>query len=101
VSELRAGLFDTKTVQPADCWVSVSSEESVKALRDKFGHDLHVGVGDEGNVQVSNNADVILLCTKPQVAKSIFESAQVRQSMHEKLLISICAGTHSYLPVFV
>ncbi|KAF7440386.1 delta 1-pyrroline-5-carboxylate reductase [Pleurotus ostreatus] len=71
----------------------VSKEQSGKKLTATFAN-----LGRQVEIVVSNNlwavqqADVILLCCKPQLAHTILEEPGMRQALDSKLLISILAG---------
>lgn len=74
----------------------VSREESAKRLRGLFfslgglGPSVEVFVGN--NVQAVQQADVVLLCCKPQLAHAILSEPGLKEALEGKLLISILAG---------
>ncbi|KAF8652762.1 hypothetical protein AX16_004258 [Volvariella volvacea WC 439] len=74
----------------------VSREESANKLRGVFGK---LGALGEGVVVVASQnlwavqqADVVLLCCKPQLAHTILEEQGIKEALEGKLLISILAG---------
>jgi pyrroline-5-carboxylate reductase len=74
----------------------VSREESSKKLRPIFA-DLGplgrtVEVVASGNLKAVQEADVVLLCCKPQQARLILSEEGITQALEGKLLISILAG---------
>ncbi|KAG0006437.1 delta 1-pyrroline-5-carboxylate reductase, partial [Modicella reniformis] len=79
-------------LRPAGFIACVGHENSVEKLRTKLGNQVKVLHGADGNVQGVTEADVILLCTKPQVAKAVLSAPGVKEALTDKLLISICAG---------
>jgi len=112
--------LDTKVTQPPTKWEShtpgtltplgppsadeslpsrfiacVSKEESVKRIQEIFnlgylGPSIEVSAGQ--NVKAVQEADVILLCCKPQLAESILSEPGLKEALERKLLISILAG---------
>ncbi|KAG8893516.1 delta 1-pyrroline-5-carboxylate reductase, partial [Tulasnella sp. 403] len=74
----------------------VSRHESGKKLRRTFAdlgemaRDIEVVVGN--NLQAIQESDVILLCCKPQLARSILGEPGIKEALDQKLLISILAG---------
>ncbi|THH33853.1 hypothetical protein EUX98_g271 [Antrodiella citrinella] len=81
---------------PSRYLACVSREESAKRLRDVFfslggsGPSIEVLVGQ--NVRAVQEADVVILCCKPQLARSILTEPGLREALDGKLLISILAG---------
>ncbi|KAI0079905.1 pyrroline-5-carboxylate reductase [Panus rudis PR-1116 ss-1] len=75
---------------------TVSREESAKRLRNTFftlgsyGPSVEILVGE--NVRAVKEADVVLLCCKPQLAQVILGEPGLREALQGKLLISILAG---------
>ncbi|KAF8894675.1 pyrroline-5-carboxylate reductase [Infundibulicybe gibba] len=74
----------------------VSREESAKKLRAIFATLGSLGEGVEvvasQNLQSVQQADVVILCCKPQLAHSILGEAGMKEALDGKLLISILAG---------
>lgn len=74
----------------------VSREESAKRLQQTFfslgslGPSVEVWAGQ--NVRAVREADVILLCCKPQLAHAILSEPSLKEGLEGKLLISILAG---------
>lgn len=79
-------------LRPAGFIACVSHEDSAERLRGVLGDQVKVLHGSAGNVQGVKEANVILLCTKPQVAKAVLSEPGIKESLEGKLLISICAG---------
>ncbi|KAF8925361.1 pyrroline-5-carboxylate reductase [Dissophora ornata] len=79
-------------LRPAGFIACVSHEDSASKLRKVLGSQVRVLHGSAGNVQGVSEADVILLCTKPQVAKAVLSAPGIQEALTGKLLISICAG---------
>lgn len=82
---------------PSTFLATVGREETGRKLRRTFaemgpiGKQVQVRAG-QGNVETVDEADVILVCSKPQVARSILEEEGMSKALEGKLLISICAG---------
>jgi len=74
----------------------VSREESAKKLRATFGGLGPLGASIEivsgQNVGSAEQADVVLLCCKPQLARNILGEPGMKDALEGKLLISILAG---------
>ncbi|CAG8513610.1 15117_t:CDS:2 [Acaulospora colombiana] len=68
----------------------VSREESGRRVTKDFGDRVTLLTGE--NVKGVSEADIVLLCTKPQVAKTILTEKGMAQVLEGKLLISILAG---------
>ncbi|KAF9583457.1 delta 1-pyrroline-5-carboxylate reductase [Lunasporangiospora selenospora] len=79
-------------LQPGGFTACVHHQSSAEKLKANFGDDIKVLHGSSGNVKGVSEADVILLCTKPQVAKAVLSSPGIQEALRGKLLISICAG---------
>jgi len=81
---------------PARFIACVSRDESVTKLRATFRELGSLGAGIEvvagQNVTSAKQADVVLLCCKPQLAHTILGEQGMRDALHGKLLISILAG---------
>ncbi|KAI1315724.1 delta 1-pyrroline-5-carboxylate reductase [Mortierella claussenii] len=84
---------DDDPLHPAGFIACVSHEESAQKLVKALGHhEVKVLHGAKGNVQGVTEADVVLLCTKPQVAKAVLSAPGIQEALTDKLLVSICAG---------
>ncbi|VDB82626.1 unnamed protein product [Peniophora sp. CBMAI 1063] len=73
----------------------VKREDTAKRLRGTFGSvagGSQVEVLADKNVDAVKQADVILLCCKPQLASVILSEPGIRDALDGKLLISILAG---------
>ncbi|CAG8584516.1 1995_t:CDS:2 [Paraglomus brasilianum] len=70
--------------------VAIISEESAKKVKGVFGDKVTVLCG--ANLAAVREADVVLLCTKPQVAKHVLTEDGIYDALQNKLLISILAG---------
>ncbi|KAF9987223.1 delta 1-pyrroline-5-carboxylate reductase [Mortierella antarctica] len=79
-------------LRPAGFIACVSHQESSAKLKTILGDQVRVLFGEAGNVQGVSEADVILLCTKPQVAKAVLSAPGIQEALTDKLLVSICAG---------
>ncbi|KAG0211105.1 delta 1-pyrroline-5-carboxylate reductase [Mortierella sp. GBA30] len=79
-------------LRPAGFIACVSHQESALKLRKTLGDQVRVLHGESGNVRGVCEADVILLCTKPQVAKAVLSAPGIQEALTDKLLVSICAG---------
>ncbi|KAK8843997.1 pyrroline-5-carboxylate reductase [Kwoniella newhampshirensis] len=82
---------------PSKFIATVGREETGRKLRKTFstmgslGAQVEVRAG-EGNVRTVKEADVILVCSKPQIARSILLEEGMSEALDGKLVISICAG---------
>ncbi|CAL1704486.1 unnamed protein product [Somion occarium] len=89
-------LLPTDDSLPSRFVATVSRQESAKRLRSLFfslgglGPSVEILVG--GNVKAVEEADVVLLCCKPQLAEAILSEPGLKEALHGKLLISILAG---------
>ncbi|CAK9781714.1 pyrroline-5-carboxylate reductase [Cutaneotrichosporon oleaginosum] len=77
---------------------TVGREETARKLRKTFenhnslGAGVDVRAGKGANVSAAKDADVILICSKPQVAKSILAEEGMSAAVEGKVVVSICAG---------
>ncbi|MDI6401084.1 pyrroline-5-carboxylate reductase [Balneolaceae bacterium ANBcel3] len=79
-------LLSTKTLRKDQLIVSDKNSSRVSYFQDQFGIRASTS-----NVDVAKDADIILLCIKPQLAQEVIES--IRKSMNkDQLIISIMAG---------
>ncbi|WVR08999.1 pyrroline-5-carboxylate reductase [Kwoniella sp. DSM 27419] len=76
---------------------TVGREETARKLKKTF--EAMGGIGDQvevradnANVGAAKEADVILVCSKPNIAKSILLEEGMAEAVKGKLVISICAG---------
>lgn len=85
-----------ETVLPSRFIATVGREETARKLRKTFAAMGQLGAGVEvvsgGNAESASKADVILVCSKPQVARSILQEEGMAPALEGKLVISICAG---------
>ncbi|KAK3843148.1 MAG: pyrroline-5-carboxylate reductase [Linnemannia gamsii] len=86
------GSEEEDLLRPAGFIACVSHQESAEKLKRTLGDQVRVLHGTAGNVQGVNDADVIFLCTKPQVAKAVLSAPGIKEALTDKLLVSICAG---------
>ncbi|KAJ8522911.1 hypothetical protein ONZ45_g568 [Pleurotus djamor] len=71
----------------------VSREQSGKRLQATFANlSHHIEVVVANNVWAVQQADVVLLCCKPQLAHVILNEGGMKEALDGKLLISILAG---------
>ncbi|KNE61710.1 pyrroline-5-carboxylate reductase [Allomyces macrogynus ATCC 38327] len=85
---LESGLLVERNVAVTAC---VTSDESAAALRAQYGTGIQVYCGS--NVAACREAQVVILCTKPQVAQSVLvEEDGMHEALEGKLLISLLAG---------
>jgi len=84
---------------PTKFIATVKREESARKLKSVFeelgdlGKTVEVVAGS--NLEAVKQADVVLLCCKPQLASGILAEEGVKEAMDGKLLISILAGVTS------
>nr|ODN88901.1 pyrroline-5-carboxylate reductase [Cryptococcus depauperatus CBS 7855] len=82
---------------PSKFIATVGREETGRKLRKtlaelgSLGKKVDIRAG-EGNVQAASRADVILVCSKPNIVKSILAEDGMDVALDGKLVISICAG---------
>ncbi|ODN80961.1 pyrroline-5-carboxylate reductase [Cryptococcus amylolentus CBS 6039] len=82
---------------PSRFIATTGREETARKLRKtladigKLGQGVDVHAGD-GNLKAVQEADVVLVCSKPNIAKSILEQEGMGKALEGKLVISICAG---------
>ncbi|KIM24005.1 hypothetical protein M408DRAFT_332059 [Serendipita vermifera MAFF 305830] len=74
----------------------VSRQSTAQTLRNTFGTLGPLGASVEvftnANVEAASQANVILLCCKPQTAQVILNEDGMREALNGKLVISILAG---------
>ncbi|KAL9938319.1 hypothetical protein V8E36_002942 [Tilletia maclaganii] len=90
------------SVLPARYLCTVSRPESVKKLRSALkpasslladpANQLTLLGGSGSNVRAAREADVVLVCCKPNMVKDILAEDGMREALKGKLVISICAG---------
>ncbi|KAI0703644.1 pyrroline-5-carboxylate reductase [Cytidiella melzeri] len=82
--------------QPSRFIACVSRQESANRLRGLFfalgGLGPSVEVRVANNVNAVKDAQVVLLCCKPQAAHTILAEPEMKEALSQKLLISILAG---------
>ncbi|RIB05007.1 pyrroline-5-carboxylate reductase [Gigaspora rosea] len=81
---------NTVSFKPRKFIACVSGNESAQKVINLFGE--LVTVVAEQNVKGVEEADVVLLCTKPQIAKTILTEDGMAEALENKLIISILAG---------
>lgn len=83
---------------PSKFVATVGREETARKLRKTFaglntlGASVDVRAGAGANVSAARDADVILICSKPQIAKTILAEQGMREAVEGKMVVSICAG---------
>ncbi|KAK0535125.1 delta 1-pyrroline-5-carboxylate reductase [Tilletia horrida] len=90
------------SVLPSRYLCTVSRPESVKKLRSALkpassllpdpATQLTLLGGGGSNVRAAREADVVLLCCKPNMVKDILAEQGMRDALKGKLVVSICAG---------
>ncbi|CAI2169612.1 3437_t:CDS:2 [Funneliformis geosporum] len=78
------------TYSPKKFFACVSGEESAQKITKTFNDKVTVLIGK--NVEGVSDANIVILCTKPQVAKNILTEKGMAEALEEKLIISILAG---------
>ncbi|OCF35653.1 pyrroline-5-carboxylate reductase [Kwoniella heveanensis CBS 569] len=82
---------------PSRFIATTGRQESGRKLKKTFegmgelGKKVEVRAG-EGNVSAVAEADVVLVCSKPQIAKTILLEEGMAEAVKGKLVVSICAG---------
>lgn len=77
---------------------TVGREETARKLRKTFQTstslndmiDIRSGAG--ANVSAAQESDIILICSKPNIAKSILAEKGMADAVRGKIVVSICAG---------
>jgi len=83
---------------PSKFIATVGREETARKLRKTFsavgqlGANVDVRAGATANVETANAADVIVICSKPNIAKVILHEQGMREAVAGKIVVSICAG---------
>ncbi len=79
-------LLSTGTLKKEQLFVTAKHDSRVAYMHEKFGVE-----GSTDNAEAVKEADIILLCVKPQIAPKVI--ASIREAVHpDQLLISIMAG---------
>ncbi|TFK42958.1 pyrroline-5-carboxylate reductase [Crucibulum laeve] len=98
---LTPAVADTPDASRASRFIAcVSREESAKKLRIVFdtlgplGRTVEIFASK--NVEALKQADVVLLCCKPQLAEGILGEPGIKEALDGKLLISILAGVRMH-----
>ncbi|CAG8443765.1 23677_t:CDS:2 [Dentiscutata erythropus] len=81
---------NTTSFKPRKFIACVSGEETAQKVINLFGESVTVTAGQ--NVKGVEEADVVLLCTKPQIAKTVLTEDGMAEALENKLIISILAG---------
>jgi pyrroline-5-carboxylate reductase len=84
-----AELFPTRL--PRKFNACVRRHESAKRIRRELGKD-RVNIYENNNLEPTQEADVILLCCKPQMVGDILRAEGMLEAVKGKLIISILAG---------
>lgn len=83
---LSNGLVDAKVIEKKQLVGTVKHTSQVQAVKDKLG--IEIGVD---NIAAVKDADIILLCVKPQVVADVLD--EVKDCLIEnQVLVSIAAG---------
>src|SRR3954464_13798869 len=82
---LFKGLLNTKTAKPEQIFVSARRPERVRELAQTYG------VRGGSNAEVAREADVVVLCVKPQILAQALRGISPDVS-RDKLIISVAAG---------
>src|SRR5947208_4533342 len=85
---LFKGLLKTGTAKPEQIFVSARRPERVRELAQAYG------VRGGSNSEVAREADVIVLCVKPQILDQVLRGISPDVS-REKLIISVAAGVQN------
>ena len=81
------------------CASTQSSQFSIHATArkqstcDRLQHEYGIQTSSD-NVAAMNEADVTILCVKPQMVSDLLGRPEVSEALKGKLLISICAGVN-------
>lgn len=83
---------------PSSFIATVGREETSRKLRKTFQTstslndmiDIRSGAG--ANVSAAQESDIILICSKPNIAKSILAEKGMQDAVRGKIVVSICAG---------
>ncbi|RUP46150.1 pyrroline-5-carboxylate reductase [Jimgerdemannia flammicorona] len=86
------GDYAQATGYPHAFIATCSQEESQVKLNRIFEGRADTVVMCGENAEAVGKADVVLLCTKPQAAKSILDDKDVYLALTDKCMVSICAG---------
>ena len=84
---ILAGLLRAKLVTPSRVIVTARRPERAKALADKHGVEATTD-----NVSAARNADVAVVCLKPQRLSLVLDREDMRQALDGSLVVSIAAG---------
>lgn len=77
---------------------TVGREETSRKLRKTFQTStslndmIDIRSGKGANVSAAEESDIILICSKPNVAKSILAEKGMQEAIKGKIVVSICAG---------
>lgn len=100
ISTPKASLFldAPEETLPKRFVATVGREETARKLRKTFaginslGENVDVRFGAGANVSAVKESDVIIICSKPQVARNILQEEGMAAAIAGKLVVSICAG---------
>ncbi|KAF9166191.1 delta 1-pyrroline-5-carboxylate reductase [Actinomortierella ambigua] len=80
-------------LRPSKFIACVNQSESAAKLRKTLNSNMvEILHGAAGNVKGVSQSDVVLLCTKPQIAKAVLSAPGIQEALAGKVVISICAG---------
>jgi pyrroline-5-carboxylate reductase len=83
---------------PSRFIATVGREETARKLRKTFasigqlGQNVVVRASTGVNVATAKESDVIVICSKPNIAKVILHEPGMREAVEGKIVVSICAG---------
>ena len=78
---------------PENYIATVNRAESKRRLERTFEEEGHqVEVLQQNNVDAARRADVVLICSKPQLLPHVLQEEGMNEALKDKLLISIAAG---------
>lgn len=100
ISTPKASLFldAPEETLPKRFVATVGREETARKLAKTFaginslGENVNIRFGAGANVSAVKDSDVIIICSKPQVAKNIMLEEGMSEAVAGKLVVSICAG---------
>lgn len=95
---ILGGALSMGVFLPEHVTVTGRREERVQSVAKQYGV-----TGTTDNVAAVNASDTVILCVKPQLAKTVLTAPGLAAALDGKLLVSICAGTrlsqlHAWVP---
>ncbi|WFC97994.1 pyrroline-5-carboxylate reductase [Malassezia yamatoensis] len=93
-SELSSSISEEESIPlPTRYIATVNRPESKRRLEKYFKDEGHeVEVVQQDNVKAVQQADVVLICCKPQLLPHMLKDENMRNALNGKILISIAAG---------